>query len=259
MGGAGALLDLSGGPVGDDPAPMHQHGAPGELFGLFQVVGGEEHRGPSVGLAAHPVPELVAGAGVHPCGGLIQNHQIRAGQQRQGEAQPLLLAAGALSHRAVSDLEDAGGLHDLAHRQRVPVQGSDDLDGLLDREVGQEAAGLQQRPDAPGTDRVARCAAEDADLTPVGGVEPQDHVHEGGLACAVGAEDCGDLSRGEVQGDAVHGVDGAAGAVGIAAPEITDADDGFLCCAHASSIRRGTRGHVEQLSRILHDICHGAG
>ena len=48
----------------------------------------------------HRLPELAAGAGVHARRRLVQDEQLRIGQQRGGEPQPLLLTARAFPHLA---------------------------------------------------------------------------------------------------------------------------------------------------------------
>ena len=82
-----------------------------------------------------------------PVVGSSRIEQLRVGQQRHREPQPLLLAAGALADPAVGDVGDAGALEHLVDRAGVREQRRGQLDGLADGEVLEQAAGLHDRGD----------------------------------------------------------------------------------------------------------------
>ena len=67
--------------------------------GLLKVVRGEEDRASTCGVGMDGLPEATAPLDVHAGGRLIEDEQGRVGYQRHGEAQTLLLAAGALPDR----------------------------------------------------------------------------------------------------------------------------------------------------------------
>ena len=117
-------LDLRRGAVGDDPAVPEQDDPVGVRVGLLQVVRGEQHGAAPVGVLPDRGPEAAPPLHVHPGGRLVQDEQFRVGQQGHGEAQPLLLAAGALAHQAVRDGGDPGPLQHLGHRPGVARTGS---------------------------------------------------------------------------------------------------------------------------------------
>ena len=65
----------------------------GELVRLGNVVGGEDDGAAVVSGLVHLGPEVTPSIDVETHRRLIQNQEIRIGQHRQGEAQPLLLTA----------------------------------------------------------------------------------------------------------------------------------------------------------------------
>ena len=68
------------------------------------------------------------------------------------------------------------------------------------------AAGVEHRPDHAS--RVLEVAVADAvvaDLAPIGPGEPDHHPHGGGLAGAVGADEAGDPTGGQVEAEVVDG------------------------------------------------------
>ena len=59
--------------AGDDDRALVQDGDPiGELLGLVQVLGGEEHGRPAVGQVLDHLPHLYAGRGVQTGGRLVE-------------------------------------------------------------------------------------------------------------------------------------------------------------------------------------------
>ena len=94
-----------------------QHDAVGVLVGLLEVVGGEQDGAAALGVLADRLPEAAAALDVHAGGGLVEDQQGGVGEQGHREAQPLLLAAGALADLAVGDRGDAGVGEHLVHRR----------------------------------------------------------------------------------------------------------------------------------------------
>ena len=77
------------------PALRHDRKAVGQRLGLLHVVGGE-HNGHAALKTADQVPQLTAGQHVKAQGGLIQKENFRVGDQRHGDAETPLPAAGEL-------------------------------------------------------------------------------------------------------------------------------------------------------------------
>src|SRR4051794_16142576 len=128
-------LDLGGGAVGDDPAAADQDDPVGVGVGLLEVVGREDDGPAALGVGPDGAPELAAPLDVHPGGGLVEDEQLRLGQQRHGEAQPLLLAAGTLADPPARDLGQPGAVQHLGDRPGVREQRRGELDDLADGEV----------------------------------------------------------------------------------------------------------------------------
>ena len=112
-------LDLRRGAVGDNLAVPEQDDPVGVGVRLLQVVRGEQHGAAAGGILPDRGPEAAPALHVHPGGRLVQDEQFRVGQQGHGEAQPLLLTAGALAHQPVRDGRDPGPLQHLGHRPGV--------------------------------------------------------------------------------------------------------------------------------------------
>ena len=85
-------LIASGVSVGDDRAVAHQQ-QPVAALGLVHHVAGDEHRGAGVGEPVEQRPEVAAQHRVEPDGRLVEDEQVRAAEQRDGEAGPRALAA----------------------------------------------------------------------------------------------------------------------------------------------------------------------
>ncbi len=100
----GQRLDLGGRAVRDDPAVAHQDDPVGVEVGLLEVVRGEQHGAAALRVPADGRPEVPASLDVHPGGRLVEDQQLRVGQQGHREPQPLLLAAGALADQPVADV-----------------------------------------------------------------------------------------------------------------------------------------------------------
>src|SRR6266540_4526628 len=72
LGGREELLQLGEGAVGDDPALVEDRDPVGELFGLVQVLRGEQHRRALPGELFDAVPHFDASLRVEPGGRLVQ-------------------------------------------------------------------------------------------------------------------------------------------------------------------------------------------
>ncbi len=198
------VADLGGGAIGDDPALAEQDDPVGVGVRLFEVVGREQDRPAALGVAPNGGPEVAATLHIHPGRGLVEGHQGGIGHEGHGEPKPLLLATGAFPDQAVREMDDAGSLEHLVDRSRLSVDRGGQANGLADREVLEQAARLQDGGHETARDRLGGRHPEDAHGPLVGLSEAQDHVDGGRLACAVRAEQRGDLTDLEVQVDAIH-------------------------------------------------------
>ena len=144
--------------------------------------------------AAHDAEELVDLARREHRGRLVEDQDVGLAEERLQQLDPLLLADREVLDLGVgvdaepvllAELADAatGGV-EVEHRPAAQLVAEHDV--LGDREHRDQLEVLVHHPDAGG-DRIRRAAelhrlAVDADLAGVGLVEPEDHVHQRGLA-----------------------------------------------------------------------------
>ena len=254
MAGTGHLVD---GAVHHDAAGAHEHDPVGEVRGLLEEVRGEDDGATPLGLGLHRLPELLAGAHVHAGGGLVEQQQVRLCQQCEREAQPLLLATGALAHPAPGDAGGAGALECRVDGDVGGVAGGDHRDGLADGQVVEEAAGLEHGAHAPATHRGLRRFTQNGEGARGRGREPQDHVEERGLAGAVGTQQGDDLAALDLEVDAGHRMDGPRAGAEVLMDTRRVEGCGRGCCVHASSLEIRALPRICRPSPIAHDICQG--
>ena len=81
-------------PLGDDPAVVHDDQPVAQLLGLVHVVGGEDQGDALLLEPEQPVPQHVPGLRVEPGGRLVEQQDLGLVDQRAGDGQPALHAAG---------------------------------------------------------------------------------------------------------------------------------------------------------------------
>jgi hypothetical protein len=166
----------------------------------------EQHRAALLGVAADRGPEGSAALDVHAGGGLVEQQDGGVGQQRHREAEPLLLAAGALADPAVGEAGDGGVREDRVDGLGVGEQTGGVLDGLPDGQVLEQATGLHHCGHEAADDRLAGREAEHLDEPGGRPRQAEQHVDGGGLAGSVRTEERDDLALLDPQVDAAHGV-----------------------------------------------------
>ena len=82
------------------PSGLEPHDASAQRVGHALVVGAEEHGRVGRQRVEHRWKVVNAG-GVEAGVGLVEQHDVRFGQQGQGETQALLHAAGIVAHQAI--------------------------------------------------------------------------------------------------------------------------------------------------------------
>ena len=166
----------------------------------------------------HAFPEGAARVHVHAGGRLVQDQQFRRVHGCQGVTQTLLLTARALADLTLRNIGQVGAGEHLIHVNGLGVQRRNHLDRSANREVLEQAAGLLNRTEQTGACRLGGVATEDAQLAAAGLGQTENHVDEGGLACAVGAEQCDDFAALDGQVNRVDGYDftGCAGGENLA-------------------------------------------
>jgi len=206
-------LELVGRPLGDHPAVVDHRDPVGQLVGLVQVLGGQQHRGPAGDEPPDALPDLVAAARVQPGGGLVKEQHRRGQDEAGGQVEPpphparvLLdrLAAGVAEPEPLQQLVGAaaGGagaqVVEAAEQDQVLPAAEDLVDGRV----------LAEQPDAVADLRGLADHVEAGDPGPaaVGPQQGGQDPHRGGLAGAVGAEQPADRALGDGQVEAVEGV-----------------------------------------------------
>ena len=198
--------------LGDDPAAVDDADVVGELVGLLQVLGGEEDRGAVVVQRPHLLPDRLAADRVEAGGRLVEEEHARFVDERGGEVEAALHAAGVGADAAVG----GGGQVDPFEQgvgAPAALGGGDALQGRL--QPDQLAAGHQrvERRFLQGdADRGAhRPRLGDHVVAGDGGAaagrqqQRRQHPHRGRLAGAVGAEEAVDLALLDRDVDALHG------------------------------------------------------
>mmetsp|Transcript_1047 Transcript_1047/g.2758 ORF Transcript_1047/g.2758 Transcript_1047/m.2758 type:complete len:297 (+) Transcript_1047:2737-3627(+) len=177
---------------------------------------------------------------IHAGGGLIERDQLGVGGQGPGDLQAALVAVAQSPRLEFGVLADADVVQQLLgtrldgsllglerrraqHGAEQTGTGADvaaDHHVLQRRHLGEEADVLEGARDAGLGDlvhrlrRVGRAAEREA--AAVRHIKPGDHVEEGGLASAVGADQAVDLARADLDADVGQGLH-AAEALGRAA------------------------------------------
>ena len=179
---------------------------------------------------------------VQAVGGLVEDEQLGLAGQRQGDPEALLHAHGVGAHQAVLVLGQAHqrqGAADLMVAQALHLGGDPHVLGPC--EVAVAGRGLDHgagaRHDLPARAR-GEGLPEHADLPARGSQEPQQHLHRGRLARAIGAEESVD---GPARHHEVQPFDDGALAEGLG--EVVGQDDGviggFGVCG--ADLREGSR------------------
>ena len=257
-------LQLGRRPVADDPSVVQDHDPVGDVVGLVEVVGREQHRPALGGEPAHVLPERAPRLDVHRDGRLVEEHEVGVAGDREREPDPLRLAARQGLRAAVDERGEAGPLEDGVAGRGRRVQRAGEVHELADPRAGRQPRGLEHRPDAARPDRVVRGHAQRGGPSARRLEQPEHDADRGGLAGAVGPE----------QGDGLAGLDGDADVVegaGVAeAPaDAVEVDRGRAGLEgdgrgrrgrHGPSIERPRRRAKSRSSRSHRDSRHpGAG
>ena len=204
-------LDLGRRSVGHDPARGHQHDAVGVARRPPRGSGWRRRPSCPRGEPAHRSPRSRGGPRRPSPPWARRAPAGRVGDQRDGEADALGLAARQLLGAPVRDL---GGTGESEHV--VDVEGS----GYSDATMRQSSRTLRSRmsppiwsmaPTIPAATASAGGAAEQRHPAPVGRGQAEHHVDGGGLAGAVRPEQRDRLAGRDREVDVAHGADRSGG------------------------------------------------
>ena len=168
----------------DDDQPV------GEFLGFFELMGGQHHRHAIAAQRIDQLPHQNSGLRVHACGGFVEEDQLGPADQCAGQRKPLLLAAGESAIRGSGRFGQAQRVQQPLRVERVGGVGGHQLQHLAGPGRGIAAAALQHHTDAWPQPRVVgdRIEPEHLDGAGIGADESLAHLHRGGFAGAVGAE-----------------------------------------------------------------------
>ena len=189
--------------------PWLQHDdAVGDLVGLGQMMCGEKDCAALVPEVPHHPPEALARLHVHGGGRLVEEHDFGVACDRNGEADPLGLAARKAIGPPAEERADVRPLDDLVVGSRPTVEAPDQAEGLADPNTGGEAdarARLEHRADSAVGHGLAWVGAENLDAAFLGTEESEQRRDRGRLAGAVRSEKCQHLALDHLQVQPVEG------------------------------------------------------
>jgi hypothetical protein len=146
---------------------------------------------------------VVASRGIKAGRRLIEEHQLRVADQRQGDVEATELPAGERSRACVALLCQTDELDRLSRRARMEVVAGVELDELSDRQLGGHRAGLQHQTDprAPAAIGGGRVLAQHAHLTGIARAIPLQNLNRRGLPSPIGPEEGEHLPSGDLKVD----------------------------------------------------------
>ena len=162
-------------------------------------------------LAGHleQADDVVAGLGVEVAGRLVGQDDGRLAGQRAGDGDALLLAAGEVVRQAVQLFlkpQQRDNLHDEGLIRFPAVQGDREDDVFPDAQHRHQVVVLEDKADLLAAEdggllagKVCKLGAAHLDAALGGGVQPAQHVEQGGFARTGGADDGGEFAALDVQ------------------------------------------------------------
>ena len=208
---AHARLELARRAVRDHLAVVDDDDVVGELVGLVEVLGREQHGGAVGDELADEAPDVVARLRVEARRGLVEDQQARAADEARAEVEPAAHATGVAAHDAVAGVAEPKALERVGRAAAgigaaQAVEPADHLqvlaagEGAVDR--GELAGQTDQRAYARGV--AQHVAAEHPGGAGVRPKQRRKHAHERGLARAVRAQEALDGARPDREVDAVE-------------------------------------------------------
>ena len=192
---ADPLLELGGSTGGDGPTVVDDHDLAGEMVGLIEVLGGQQHVGPGLHERPDRVPQLDPAARIQARGRLVEQQQPRSADQARTEVKPPAHPPGIGASQPVAGLDETellehGGGARLRRAPAQTEQAGDHLEVLTPGHRRLDGRELARQADH-ATDRgriLAGVVAGDEQRARVGSQQRRHHPHEGRLAGPVRAE-----------------------------------------------------------------------
>lgn len=212
-GGAAVFGDEFGGrAVGLEFAGCDDEDAGADLLDLGEDVGGDEHGAVGAEFADERA-HLGDLGGVESVGGLVEDEDLGIVQDGRGEADALPVALAEVSDAAGADIAEPAAFDGSVDGGAA----SGSVEGVEPGAEGEVVRHTHFRIEGGGFGEISQFGAcgeglvegvvgADAGVSGVRGDHAGEDSDGGGLACAVGSEQSGDLPRVEFEGDATKGV-----------------------------------------------------
>ena len=187
-------------------AAVDDRDAVGQLLGLIHEVRREQHGRSARPKRADDVPGVAPRLRVHGGGRLVEEDQLRSTDQRQRQAQALLLAARQLAEARARHIAQLKLIEQRVGILGVGIEGGEQAQRLGRRDLRKQPALLQHQADARLERRALahRVEAQDADGALVWLAVALEDLNGRGLACAVRAKQGEDLAWLDRERQLVH-------------------------------------------------------
>ena len=224
--GQGALLNLARRADGDDAALVDDGHAVAELLGLLDVVGGEQDGALLAAEVLHQLVNLQARLRIEAGRRLVEEQHLRIVEEREGQRQALLLAAGKLRIQRLALFPELQALEELAAVDGARVEAREKVHGLADLHLVLEPRGLEADADAVLHLAGLHLRIEAEHRHPAAGAraKPLEDFDRGGFSGAVRPEQSEHFAGAHVEVDALH-----RGKRAIVFAETFDLDGPFHC------------------------------
>ena len=188
----------------DDPHPVAQ------ALGFFHVVGRVEDGHALGGELLDRLEDRVAGLGIDPDRRLVEDEELGAVKEADGDVEPALHASREFLGDVGCPIRQADHFEHLGDPALEgvsghPVETAEERHVLGRRQVGVDGQVLGHQPDVGlgSNGSGGHHLTVDPHLSPVELEQPGDHRNRGGLAGAVGTQQPVSLTRSDVKGGAV--------------------------------------------------------
>ena len=233
-GGAAVVAHGGGGRRVDEQfARVHRQQLP-ELFGFFDVGGGDEggHARGFLLQVVHQRPELAARQGVNAGGGFVEDEQVGRVDEGAAEADFLFHPAGEFAGGAVGEGGEAGCIQEAPDARAAfaalkAEEAGVEVDVFVNAEGGVEVApqSLRHVGDAvregKTVARAGHVAVEDAYLAALDAAHAGDNAEQGAFTDAVRADEAGGRPARQGEADVVQ-----CGGFAVAVAEVVNGDGG---------------------------------
>ena len=207
-----------------DAALVHDRDPVGELFGLFEVVRGQEHRAAAPEEIADDLPAPAPRLRVEAGRGLIEKKNLGRTEDRGGEIEPAPLAAGKLLDPDIASSAEIERLDRCLLVGRSAAEACPEIDRLGDGQLAERSGFLKHDSGvaAHGLPLAIRVHAKHGHRAARRRPMAFEGFERGGLAGAIGAEEGEEFAPADLKAHAADGLE-----VPVAAAQIGGNNNGI--------------------------------